>query len=221
MCIRDRYHPDLEGKYALEITVPELAKIRALFEAFADAPVACTLVLSDGYVRKIPFDDLASATDNSAERPIACIKLEAEIDDDHPSASLEFFASRAENVEVTLHGTHVGVEALRRALEARFQAMTPSYAWLAKRSTTGMALLMAYVGVMAAAAEEYSLAALATLVGFVLVPKVWRRCFPRTSFRIGEGEKRHAEAGFWRGTVLVGIVVGIASTVVMELAKTR
>lgn len=214
------YQPDLKGRYVLEATMEELSKIRRLFEQFADCSVRCTVLLGDGYIRSFPYEELVGL-ENSKDRPIVGLTLEAEVDGDHPSAKLELVAVRDGNVELTLHGSHDRIEVLRRALEDRFVAMTAGYAWFAKRDTSGLAFLLVFGALVAAAEEALYPAALCFLIAVAVWPSQWRRMFPATSFRIGQGEKRHEQAGFWRVTVLAGLAVSVVSTVVVELARTR
>lgn len=208
------YKPELDGKHVLVVTVDEIRKIEALFKGFAQLPLTCAVFLVDGYMRTLSVDQLC-AHENAPRQPIRSITIHTESDRNDPKAEVMISDVGSDNLTVEIYGEPSKVETLRNALEDRFAAMTPGYAWIARREMAPFAMI-AFVGIlMTMAASAWGPAIAMLIFGLLLTQK--NRYFPRTAFRIGQGEKRYEFASTMRIAVLLSAVVSLATSMLLFL----
>lgn len=208
------YQPELEGKHVLVVTADEIRKIALLFNAFSDLPISCAVFLEDGYMRTMTIDELC-AHENAPRQPIRMITIHTDSGEDDPKAEIQISNIGADTIEITIYGEPHKVEALRHGLEDRLASMTPGYSWIAKRDVAPLAMLTIFGFVMTLAAGAWGPAIAVVVFGMLVSQK--NRYFPRTFFRVGQGEKRFESAETMRIAVLLGVAVSIASTLILGL----
>lgn len=208
------YKPDLKGKHVLVITPDELRRIEKLFEDFAQLPVSCAVFLADGYVRTMSVEELC-AHENSPRQPIHSITIHTESGDNDPKAEIVLSDIGNDTVEIEIYGAPEKVEPLRHALEDRLAAMTPAYAWIAKRDTAPLVLLVIFGVAIAMASEAWGPSIALVVLGVAVTQK--KRYFPRTAYRIGQGDKRYEVAATMRVAVVLSAAVSLATSIVLAL----
>ena len=213
--------------------------LRALSETLgAVGALKYTLDCSDGLSREVRTLEDILRYDNSPERSIVRLTLDARTSDLKSWASISFGNDESTNLRIRLEGPEEVIVPLNRELEARLAAMRPWYAIMTRGDVILLSmaflfglfvLFVAFVAFgpgrwVSSATRDPRSEARSALLGFgvpvVFIGLAWllhrarNWLFPIGSFVLGSGKARYDVLEKVRWTVVVGFVVSVVGSFV-------
>ncbi len=225
------------AKQAFILNVEHVRKIWGTFEA-ARLKVHASAMCSDGMHRKFETCDQLSGYENSRRSSIESLEISARSLEPYTIAKISFGERFSAPISFSMSGEEDCVSETRSKIADVIEDTKAWYSWLSTFELFyfWMPLILLTLMILNLTtpssggahqalplkAAFVSLAILLTATG-VLVLSIWtiswlkRRYFPVSTFSIGQGQSRHHHLEQVRWVVIVGLAIGVISSVVTTL----
>lgn len=223
-----------EARHAFVLEVEHVDKIwRSLEEK--GMVVKATVHCSDGIVRQ--YDKMESLLnyENPRRATISAISFYGRIGDPYSTAEIDFGVRYSKPISVSISGEESTISSMRMSISGIVDGMRPWYSRIAILdlakvwfSVFIVVMLLAQImspsgGAKSAVPFREALSVLSTLaavIGVIVlvilgVSRLRNRCFPVSTFAIGQGAVRYRLLELFRWGVIVSFMVSVASSIMI------